>query len=301
MRALCFGSLNIDYVYQVPHFVNRGETLAARSLRTFSGGKGLNQSVALARAGLTTCHAGAIGADGAFLVDELDAAGVDTTHVTRLPDMRTGHAVIQKNAEGDNCILLYGGANRAITREQIDRTLADFSAGDLLAVQNEISELGYLLEQAKARGMRLALNPSPMEPYLAELAPLADYLLLNEIEASQLLGCDAACEPDDMAERLRERFSAAAIVLTLGENGAIYVDGSQTLRQRAVRTETVDTTAAGDTFTGYFLAGVLGGHDAAWAMRCASAAAAIAVSRPGAAPSIPMLDEVLDKMAAIFS
>lgn len=297
MRVLCFGSLNIDYVYQVPRFVGRGETLAARSLQTFSGGKGLNQSIALARAGLTTCHAGAVGEDGAFLVDELRAAGVDTAHVARLREVRTGHAVIQKNAEGDNCILLYGGANREITREQIDRTLSDFSAGDVLVAQNEISELGYLLERARARGMTIALNPSPMEPYLTELAPLADYLLLNEIEAAQLLGCDAGCDPGRMAERLHERLSAAAIVLTLGEKGSIYVDGSRTLRQSAVQTDAVDTTAAGDTFTGYFLAGVLGGHDAAWAMECASTAAAIAVSRPGAAPSIPMRGEVLGKMS----
>jgi len=298
MRALCFGSLNIDYVYQVPHFTCKGETLAAAALQSFSGGKGLNQSIALARAGIETLHAGAVGEDGAFLVDELRAAGVDTSFVACLRDVRTGHAVIQKTPEGDNCILLYGGANRTVTREQIDRTLAHFSAPDVLVAQNEISELHYLLERAKARGLRIALNPSPMDETLHALLPLADFLLLNEIEASQLLGCDALADPEGMAERLRDRFPAAAVVLTLGENGSVYAARDGLIRCKAERVTAVDTTAAGDTYTGFFLAGVLNGFDAARAMRFASVAAAIAVTRPGAAPSIPTREEVLARMDA---
>lgn len=298
MRALCFGSLNIDYVYEVPHFVSRGETLAARSLQTFCGGKGLNQSVALARAGMETYHAGAVGEDGGFLIDELSVAGVNTEYVARLSNVRTGHAVIQRNADGDNCILLHGGANRAITRVQIDRTLAAFSAGDLLVAQNEISELAYLLDSAKKRGLTVALNPSPMEPQLAELQPLADILLLNEIECAQLLGCKPDTEAEDMAERLHSRCPEMTIVLTLGEQGSIYRDAAQRIRQSAVRTTAVDTTAAGDTFTGYFLAGLLTAHDARRALQYASAAAAIAVSRPGAAPSIPTREETLRRMEA---
>ena len=154
MKVLCFGSLNIDYVYDVPHFVQGGETLASRSLHAYTGGKGLNQSVALARAGLEVYHAGAIGPDGEFLLELLREAGVNTEHVERLTDVRTGHAIIQKNEKGDNCILLYGGANRSITRQQIDRTLAGFSGGDALVLQNEISELPYLVERAKAAGIR---------------------------------------------------------------------------------------------------------------------------------------------------
>ncbi|MBE6909990.1 MAG: ribokinase [Ruminococcaceae bacterium] len=298
MRVLCFGSLNIDYVYQVPCFVRKGETLAATELQSFSGGKGLNQSVALARAGIKTFHAGAIGEDGAFLAEELRAAGVDTSFVACLHDVRTGHAVIQKTPEGDNCILLYGGANRAVTHEQIDRTLAHFSAPDVLVAQNEISEPGYLLERAKARGMRIALNPSPMDETLRPLLPLSDFLLLNEIEASQLLGCDAHADPGDMAEELRKSLPATAIVLTLGENGSIYAARDGMIRCPAERVTAVDTTAAGDTYTGFFLAGILNGFDAARAMRFASAAAAIAVTRPGAAPSIPTRDEVLARVDA---
>ena len=139
MKVLCFGSLNIDYVYHVPHFAGGGETLAAASLSRFSGGKGLNQSIALARAGLEVRHAGAVGRDGLFLLEELREAGVRTESVEVLEDARTGHAIIQRTPSGENCILLYGGANRRITREQIDRVLSDFGPGDALALQNETS------------------------------------------------------------------------------------------------------------------------------------------------------------------
>ena len=279
MKVLCFGSLNIDYVYQVPHFVGKGETLSSSSLQTFSGGKGLNQSIALARAGMDVCHAGAIGEDGAFLVRELEKAGVDTRLVAQLSECRTGHAIIQKKPEGDNCILLYGGANQAITKEQIDRTLPAFLPGDLLVVQNEISELDYLMERAGARGLKIAFNPSPMTEGLAPLLPLADYVLLNEVEASQLLGCDATRDPESMLRQMGERFPEAEIVLTLGESGSMYLGRGRLLRQSTVKTGVVDTTAAGDTFTGYFLAGILTDGEPLEAMHFAAAAAAIAVSR----------------------
>lgn len=297
MNVLCFGSLNIDYVYAVPHFVQRGETLSADTLQTFTGGKGLNQSIALARAGAEVWHAGAIGADGAFLADALQEAGVHTEYIETLPEMHTGHAIIQKSVDGDNCILLYGGANQAVTPEQIDRTLAQFSVGDLLVAQNEISALSHLLQRAKARGLRVALNPSPMDENLPTLLPLADYLLLNEIEASQLLRCDADSDPERMLAQLHERYPDAMIVLTLGAQGALCTDGEAILRQSAIPLKAVDTTAAGDTFTGFFLARLLEGQSAAQAMRFAAAAAAIAVTQPGAAPSIPTRKKVLSSGA----
>lgn len=296
MRALCFGSLNIDYVYQVPHFVGGGETLAAGSLSRFSGGKGLNQSIALARAGLEAWHAGAIGRDGRFLLEELQEAGVHTGYVEVLEDVSTGHAIIQRTPSGENCILLYGGANRSITRDQVDRVLADFGPGDALVLQNEISQLPYLAERAKARGMTVALNPSPMEEGLLPLLPLADYLLLNEIEAAQLcqgLGSALPEAEEDLAAALAAALPSTAVVLTLGPRGSLYADGTRLARQAAVPVRAVDTTAAGDTYTGFFLAGALEGRGVEWAMEFAAAAAAIAVTRPGAAPSIPSREEVL--------
>lgn len=298
MQVLCFGSLNIDYVYQVPHFVARGETLSSVSLTRHSGGKGLNQAIALRKAGLETHLAGAIGSDGVFLLEELRSAGVDTGHVKRLEKERTGHAVIQRTRAGENCILLYGGANQRITRQQIDETLSNFSALDLLVVQNEICELDYLVERARDKGMAVALNPSPMDDSLCRLLRAVDYLLLNEVEAGQLLSADPTGDARSMTEKLRKRYPAITVVLTLGERGALYAAQDGVFFEAALPVRAVDTTAAGDTFTGFFLAGLLSSRDPAWSMKYAATAAAIAVTRPGAAPSIPERTEVLARMAA---
>lgn len=294
MRVLCFGSLNIDYTYKVDHFVKKGETLSSDSLQVFSGGKGLNQSVALSRAGAQICHAGAIGEDGKFLLEQLQRAGVDTSHVAVLEDVRTGNAIIQNDREGDNCIILYGGANQRITENQVDRVLADFQEGDYLVLQNEISALTYIMKRAHEKGMKIVLNPSPMDEKIGKL-PLeyVDYFMLNEVEAGQILGCDTEKEFDgrELTQSLREKFPSAAIVLTLGSAGSVYMDCAGSFTQKAYRVRAVDTTAAGDTFTGFFIGGLLRGLEVEEAMDLAARAAAVAVTRPGASPSIPELEE----------
>ena len=291
MKALCFGSLNIDDVYKVPHFVSRGETLAASDCRRFCGGKGLNQAVALARAGMDTWMAGAIGTDGAFLVEELRASGVDTRFVKTI-DCPTGHAVIQNTPDGDNCILLFGGANRCITTEYAAQVLSAFTPGDLLLLQNEISSLPEIISLAREKGLRIALNPSPMEPaLLAALMGQVDYLLLNRLEAEQILRSSCA-EPMQLLRALACAYPGVSIVLTLGEGGALFFDGEKIYSQNAFPVPAVDTTGAGDTFTGFFLASLLRSGAAQDALRLASAAAAIAVTRPGASPSIPSRKEV---------
>ena len=292
MKVLCFGSLNIDYTYRVSHFVRQGETLAAESLQVFSGGKGLNQAVALARAGAETWMAGAVGEDGRFLLEELAAAGVRTDHVCVLQQERTGNAIIQNDRTGDNCILLYGGANRAVTEAQVDAVLQHFGAGDWLLLQNEINQLPYIMRQAHARGLKIAFNPSPMETHVLEY-PLesVDLFLLNRVEAAQLAGTDGT-DGQALLAALRGRFSRAAVVLTLGADGAVYTDGAETVQQAAYPVQAVDTTAAGDTFTGFFLAARMRGAGVPRAMELASRAAAIAVTRRGAAPSIPTFAEV---------
>lgn len=294
MKILCFGSLNIDYTYRVPHFVRPGETLAAASLARYSGGKGLNQAIALARAGAPVFMAGAIGEDGRFLLEELQAAGADTQRVCIRSEERTGHAIIQNESGGDNCILLYGGANRTITQAQIAEALVDFSAGDYLLLQNEINALPYLMEQAHQKGMKLCLNPSPMEQSVLKL-PLAqvDYFLLNRGEAEQLLAEENGCRtPIQLLRELRQKFPGAGLVLTLGGRGAWYADAEECFLQPACPAEAVDTTGAGDTFTGFFLAALMQGQAPRQAMAQAAQAAAIAVSRRGAATSIPTLAEV---------
>lgn len=293
MKILNFGSLNIDNVYQVDHFVRKGETISSKSLTLFSGGKGLNQSVALGRAGAKVWHAGSIGEDGLFLLETLQAAGVNVSCVRVLEEGKTGNAIIQNDAEGDNCILLYGGANQGITREQIDETLSHFSAEDFLVLQNEVNELPYLVQKAHEKGMRIVLNPSPMDEKVFEInLSFVDLFLLNELEAAELTR-GTGTEPAKMLARLQRKFPSACFVLTLGPQGAYYADAKQTIWQEIYPAKVVDTTAAGDTFTGYFLAAILEGKSVKASLDLAAKAAAIAVSRPGAAPSIPKLDEVL--------
>ena len=306
-KILSFGSLNIDYVYSVDHFVQKGETLASGALEIFSGGKGLNQSVALGRAGAEVFHAGAVGPDGQFLLDLLQEAGVDTHLVKQLESVRTGNAIIQRDPEGNNCILLYGGANQAITREQVKESLEGFGAGDYIVLQNEINQMPFLMEQAHAKEMHIVLNPSPMNGRIFEM-PLGcvDYLILNEVEAAQILEADTPALGDEkaalgdekageaMAELLKKKFPRSRIVLTLGENGSVYCGEETRIRQPAYAVRAVDTTAAGDTFTGYFIAGISRGMSAEEALDTASRAAAIAVTKPGAAPSIPAWEQVQD-------
>ena len=293
MKILNFGSLNLDKVYTVPHFLRPGETMAAEKVETFCGGKGLNQSVALARAGSRVFHAGCVGAaDGGMLLDCLRDSGADVSLVRRLEDCPTGHAIIQVDRSGENCILLFGGANQAITRRQIDETLAGFDPGDLLVLQNEISELGWLITAAAEKGMVIALNPSPMTEALTHL-PLekVTYFLLNEGEARDLCGGGAGAE--ECLDALLRRYPEARIVLTLGAAGSVYRDRERTVPQGTYPVEVVDTTAAGDTFTGFFLAGIAAGEPVEQAMDEAAKAASIAIGRQGAAPSIPTREEVL--------
>ena len=295
MKVLCFGSLNIDYTYKVPHFVKKVETLASERLQVFGGGKGLNQSVALAKAGTEVYHAGSIGQDGMFLLDMLKDAWANTDFVKILDTVRTGNAIIQNDKSGDNCIILYGGANQAITREQVDEVMSHFESGDYLVLQNEINELGYIVEKAHEKGMIIVLNPSPMnEKILALPLDVINYFILNEVEAAQILGKEDKGEEswEQIADDLLKKFPQATIVLTMGSEGSVFKNQKETVCQSIYKVQAVDTTAAGDTFSGYFIGGILGGLSAKEAMDQASKASAIAVTRKGAAPSIPVLAEV---------
>ena len=289
MSILNFGSLNIDYTYHVPRLVRPGETVASTCCELNCGGKGLNQSIALARSGAQVWHAGAVGADdGGLLLDALKKAGVQTELIRNLPSCNSGHAIIQVDEQGENCILLYAGANNAVTKEQADDVLSRFSAGDLLVLQNEISELPYIMERARDRGLRIALNPSPMDEVMQSLSPHSiDYLILNEVEASSLCG-----NAGDPLEDLHTRFPAAKILLTLGSRGVRYWNGSRELRHAAYQVPIVDTTGAGDTFTGFFLGSLSQGLSEASALERASKAAALAISTLGAGASIPTREAV---------
>lgn len=289
MKILNFGSLNLDYVYAVDHIVQPGETLASKRLDVFCGGKGLNQSVALAKAGARVFHAGMIGGDGGPLVDMLRENGVDVGQILRV-DERSGNAIIQVSATGQNSIVLFGGANRRNTRENVDRVLSSFAAGDMLLLQNEINEIDYIIDRARAMGMITVLNPSPFDEAVSacDLAKISLFLV-NEVEGEQITG---EADPEMILAGIRSKYPDARIVLTLGGDGAIYQDEALTVREPARDVPVVDTTAAGDTFGGYFLAALMEGRDPASALYMATIAASIAVSRPGASVSVPLRAEV---------
>lgn len=288
-NILNFGSLNIDKRFAVDHIVRPGETLAAASLELFPGGKGLNQSVALAKAGGKVYHAGKIGMDGQFLLDTLEQAGVNTDFVARSQG-QTGQALIQVDSSGQNCILLYHGANFELTEEDISRVLGHFGEGDLLVLQNEINHLDTLIEEGRGRKMEIAFNPSPIGPEIARLDLSAvTWFLLNEIEGYELTG---QRDPQAITDTLLEKYPQARIVLTLGKQGVVYRDAKQTFKHGIYKVPVVDTTAAGDTFTGFFLCAAASGEPIPQALKMASLASSIAVSRIGAAVSIPTLEEV---------
>lgn len=288
-RVLNFGSLNIDHVYRVPHFVRPKETLSSLAYQRFAGGKGFNQSMALARAGAAVSHAGCIGSDGLWLRDRLAAAGAEVTHL-QVVDTPTGHAIINVTPDAQNSIVLYGGANQQVTPEQAARTLAAFAPGDVLLLQNEISAMPEIMRQAQARGLQVVFNPAPMDARVpAYPLDAVTCLLLNEVEGAQLAGAEA---PDAILAALRRRFPTMTVILTLGPDGVLASDGGAPVHVAAPRVKAVDTTAAGDTFTGFYLAERLRGAPFAEALRTACRAAAICVTRPGAADSIPTRDEV---------
>lgn len=294
MKILNFGSLNLDYVYGVEHFVMAGETISSSSRDTFCGGKGLNQSVALAKAGGNVFHAGNIGAEGGMLRDMLESAGVDT-HLTKEVGVPTGHAIIQVNEKGNNCIILFGGANQQITSAQTDATLAEFSAGDYLILQNEVNMLAEIIDKAYAKGMVIFLNPSPFDDKLKSIDyNKISYILLNEVEGAAISG---KTEAGEILDAIRAKYPRMKVVLTLGENGSVYDDGKERTAQSIFKVKAVDTTAAGDTFTGYFVTALAEGRTPAEALKRAAAASAIAVSRKGAAPSVPSVREVEDFLA----
>lgn len=289
MKVLNFGSCNIDYVYAVTHMVRPGETLATAGRQVFPGGKGLNQSVALAKAGVPVFHAGCVGEEGGILRDVLTESGADLTYL-RTVEEPTGHAIIQVDGGGENAIFLYKGANGAITPALIDEVLADFGAGDILLLQNEISNLPYLLKSAAKRQMTVILNPAPFNEEARALdLSCVSYLLLNETEAAGYAGCE---DTEGCLAFFAAHYPSLRLVLTLGKRGAVYVEGNTRIRQPAFKVKAVDTTAAGDTFTGYFIAGLLAGLPMEQTLRRACAASGIAVSRQGAAPSVPTAAEV---------
>ena len=289
MDILNFGSLNIDYVYRVDKFLEAGETKLSKGLELFCGGKGLNQSIAMARAGNKVYHAGLVGEDGQMLKQKLEQNGVNLDYLKPSPG-KSGHAIIQVADSGQNCILLYGGTNQALTKEDIDSVLDNFSPDTMLLIQNELNLTDYIIEKAASRGIPVAMNAAPMDDkVLTYPINKLTWLMVNEVEGRALSGAE---QDEDIIPALAGRYPNVNVLLTLGHRGSICRYNGRTVRCSAHRVQAVDTTAAGDTFNGYFLRGMLNGLPVERCLELAATAAAVCVTRMGAADSVPMADEV---------
>lgn len=289
MKILNFGSLNIDWVYHVDHFVRPGETIASISVEQFCGGKGLNQSISLAKSGANVFHAGCIGQDGNFLKVRLEENHVKAGFV-KMVEVPSGNAFIQVDKTGQNCIILFGGANQQVTAEYAQEVLNSFSEGDILLVQNEISSLKEIVELAFDKGMQIVLNPSPINEKIFSLdLSKISYFMMNEIEGEAITGTSV---PEEILDKMVEKYPRSKVILTLGDKGARYAEGDKRFSCNSYDVKVVDTTSAGDTFTGYFIAALAENMEIQKALERASKAAALAVSVMGASNSIPVPAQV---------
>lgn len=277
------GSINADMIYDVPHLPGPGETLSARRLERFLGGKGANMSVAAARAGAQVAHIGAVGADGGWALDRLTEYGVDTRHIAQV-DTPTGHAIIAVDADGENNIILFPGSNHAMSADQLGRALSVAAQGDLLVMQNETNLQLEAAKMGRDLGLRVCYAAAPFQAESVQaVLPYLDFLILNEVEAEQLREATGQTVQD---------LGVGDVIVTLGAEGALYYRGDSASEFPAHKVEAVDTTGAGDTFTGYVLAGMDRGMPMPQAISLANRAAALMVTRHGTADVIPDLSEV---------
>ena len=289
MKIYNFGSLNVDRVYGVEDFVRAGETILAKSLSFFTGGKGLNQTIALARAGANVYHVGCIGRDGGILKDTLVENQVPLTYVKEM-DADGGHTALQVSESGQNAIIVYSGTNHMLTENFVDEVMQTIEPGDYVLMQNEINLVPYIIRKAKEAGAQVALNPSPITKELMSYPlEMVDLFIVNEIEGEAVTG---EKEPQKILAAFREKYPHAKIVLTLGSEGSCYQDETTFAMQEIYKNTVVDTTGAGDTYCGYLLTCLMEGVPVKEALHMATAASSIAVSRQGAAPSIPKREEV---------
>ncbi len=287
-KIINFGSINIDHVYKVADFVLPGQTISCLDYEIHPGGKGLNQSIALSRAGLETYHLGKIAAQDLWLKELLASNQINTNYLD-LTGSVTGHAIIQVNNQGENCIVIHAGANRELTVEQINQALLNLNANACL-LQNETNLIPEIISLAKQRNLAVFFNPAPFTKVIPEL-PFAsiDCLILNETEAFEF------CKTESVSEALnifKHQYPALQIVLTLGKDGAIFQDANHFIEQAGFPVTALDTTAAGDTFIGFFIAEFLASNNPEIALKNACQAAAISVTKNGAAKSVPTKLEV---------
>ncbi len=289
MAVINFGSINIDHVYQVDQFVQPGETISSSDYQQLLGGKGANQSVALAKAGSEVMHVGRLNELDAHIKQFMIKQGINCKYVT-CTETPTGHAIIQVASSGENAIVLFGGANKELGNQDILRALDSANPNDWVLTQNETSAIEKVLQQAKDHDLKVAFNPAPMTDSVKDLPhDCIDLLIVNEVEAAEISGTE---DIDQIESYFREYWPHAEVIITLGKQGVRMLCEGETLNVEAFAVEAIDTTAAGDTFIGYFLSAYNQKQDRVTALKRGCAASALAVTKVGASQSIPSTEEV---------
>jgi ribokinase len=291
-RIVVVGSLNMDLVTRTERIPQPGETILGGDLQTFPGGKGANQAVAARRMGAQVAMIGRVGQD-AFatpLLQALGEAGVDSSHVLQDPSAATGVAIIVVDQRGQNSIVVCSGANAHLSPQDIRSAESTIAGADALLLQLEspLETVRCAAEIARGHGVRVILNPAPARPLPEALLRNVDVLVPNESEAALLTGLPVEDVPqvEAAAARLHE-MGAEAVVVTLGERGALYLYKGESHRVPAFEVTPVDTTAAGDAFMGGFAVALAEGKPFAEAVRWGNAAGALATTKMGAQPSLP--------------
>lgn len=296
MKAAVVGSLNMDLVVGVTDLPKEGETLFGHELSEVPGGKGANQAAAIGKLGIPVSMIGKVGQDtnGSCLIKSLRSAGVDTASV--MHSLRpTGTALITVDQAGRNHIVVIAGANANLTPDDIERQLNVIELADVVVLQLEVplETVAHTLELAKSLGKTTILNPAPARKLNAEILRHVDFLIPNEHELQAITGIQQLDETGirEAAKSFAEQ-GVGNLIVTLGDKGCVHSDGNSVTFYEAYRVKAADTTAAGDSFIGGFVAGYSEG-DVGQAIRFAMKTAAITVTRHGAQSSLPTRDEVL--------
>jgi ribokinase len=256
----------------------------------YAGGKGANQSIGIARAGGEVAHVGKVGYDGLWMIENMKQDGIDTSNIFS-STKATGHAIVLVDKFGQNQIVIYGGTNLEITRDEIDTVIGNCCDGDLVLLQNEINNNEYIIKCAADAGLQIIFNPAPMSNDVFSLdLDCIDMFIINQGEGQVLSG---ESETDKIVEAILQKFKKSKVVLTLAEKGALYADADRQIRVPGCNVDVVDTTGAGDTFIGYLIAFMQKGYPIEMCLDTANRAAAISVTRKGASTSIPLIREVI--------
>ena len=293
-KILVVGSLNMDLVVTVPRLPQISETIIGGKFATFPGGKGANQAVAASRMGATVSMIGAVGNDdyGQTLCQAAAQDGIDTNHIEIDPKAATGIALITVDADGRNTIVVASGANLELTTNHIQAAQHAFSATDVLVTQLEspLDAVKEAVSLAGKSGIHVVLNPAPARPLNAELLSKVEFFVPNERETMQVAGVDSL---ESAIQKLLD-IGLRNLIITLGEQGTLLVTPEGREHFPAHRVQAIDTVAAGDAFVGAFSTGIAEGMRVEDAIRLGNAAAAIAVTRRGAQPSLPTREDVND-------